>query len=290
MSPKKSTNTSFIVSLEFEGKRILSFLKEKLKDKYKTDDIRFALEHNRLKVNGSVERFESRKVKEGDKVEITIEKKPDFSFDPARVLFEDASLCIYNKPAGIPVTESWGLSSLLSLSTVHRLDRDTSGVIIFAKDKKMQNALEELFRKREVTKSYLAIVHDTLSEKKGIIENYLGKIKQRQGEVTWGIVPPSRGLLAKTTWMVEKSGKEFSMLRCFPLTGRTHQIRVHLSNIGHPILGDVQYGPKSTHRLFSPFRPLLHAERISFLHPFERTKITVSAPLPPDFHEALNYF
>lgn len=274
-----------IVPRESEGKRLLTFLKEHFKTDFSQKDIRYAIEHYRCRINGKVERFESTKVRSGSQIEIEIQKKPTFIIDKSRLLYDDPHLCIYNKEAGIPSTGENSLESLMGFSAVHRLDRDTSGLILFAKEEKVKAHLENLFRDRKVFKSYLALVLGVPLEKKGVIENFLGKISQGQGEVKWGVVAPPRGVEAKTEWRLEKAGRKLALLRMVPRSGRTHQIRVHLSGMGHPILGDYRYGSRNPE--FPAFRPFLHAEKIAFQHPLLDKRVDLRAPLPLDFEEAL---
>lgn len=273
----------FIVSLEEEGVRLLTFLKKKLAT-FTTEDLRYAIMHHRCTINGIVERFESRKVKSQDAVCIWIEKKPTFVFEEKRVIYEDEYLCVYNKPPGIPVTEEKGLAALFSLFPAHRLDRDTSGALLFVKEKKWLKVFEDLFLKREIAKEYLALVHSCPTKKNGCIEKRLKKYGHKEGIVKWKT--HCEGLYAKTLWQVEKSGDKYSLLRCTPITGRTHQIRVHLASMGHPILGDVHYGAKSSSLCF---RPLLHAEKLSFQHPYLKKNIQAIAEPPEDFVEVLNH-
>ena len=117
---------------------------------------------------------------------------------------------------------------------------------------------------------------------KGKVENYLGKKQAYAGQTIWGAVSPSRGLYACTEWERLKKGDISSLVACHPTTGRTHQIRVHMAEMGHPILGDYQYGK----RFLCPYRPpriLLHAEEFSFYHPSTGKSLCLTAPLPDDF-------
>lgn len=269
-------HTRFIAREEDEGKRLLSVLKKKLSE-FSKEDLRFAITRHQCKVNGIVERFESRKVKTLDSIEISVEKKPDFTFQKENVLLEDDYFCIYNKPSGIAVSETF-----FSLFPAHRLDRDTTGAILLVKERKNLGQFENLFRERTIDKSYLAIVSPCPSQEKGTIENHLVKKGHKEGIIKWAV--GSNGIYAKTSWVLEKKNKDLALLRCFPFTGRTHQIRVHLSYIGNPIIGDVQYGPRNTS---IAKRPLLHSESLAFVHPFTQKKVFIKAPLPQDFIEVI---
>lgn len=108
----------------------------------------------------------------------------------------------------------------------------------------------------------------------------------KEWQSIWGSVSQEKGVAAATSWHVLKKGKQASLLQCFPETGRTHQIRVHLSGMGHPILGDHQYGKKFTCSYQAP-RCLLHANKIGFIHPFLHKEIAIGAPMPEDFKDAM---
>lgn len=244
-----------------------------------------ALEHNRCLINGTIERFASTKVKPGDMVSFIAYKEAlAHTFEADRVLFEDDHLLIYNKPAGL-TSETDGLPSLFpDYHLVHRLDRDTTGVMLFAKSPEIHKKISELFKELEVKKEYLAIVDRLPKISSGVVENSLGKIGWYEGQTIWGEV--KKGAYAKTEWRMEKRLKRAALVRCFPLTGRTHQIRVHLCGIGHPILGDAQYS-RSFACPYLPMRTLLHATQVSFVHPVTQQELTIKAPLPADFLKAL---
>ncbi|MBA3958635.1 MAG: RluA family pseudouridine synthase [Parachlamydiaceae bacterium] len=275
------------------GSTLLAFLKSKLPEKFSARRLKRALEDNLCQINGRTERFASFTVGNGDQITLLVDELPSPTskselFSPERILYEDDSLLIYNKPVGV-VSDSTELLKAIQrnlpyLALVHRLDRDTTGVLIFAKTTEMLHAMNALFKERTIQKSYLAIVDGYPEKPSGIIDNQLGILKRYQGQTIWGVVN-AKGLPATTEWQCQKKGHHASLLNCFPKTGRTHQLRVHLSHMGHPILGDHQYG-----RLFRcsyrPNRYLLHAESVSFLHPLTQAPILVTAPIPLDFQQA----
>ncbi len=245
--------------------RLLSFIKKNFA--FSTKDLRWSIEHGRCFVNGRVERFGSSHLQKGDEVVIWPTKRPFLKKEQMRVLYEDDALLIYDKP---PYIASSDLAKILGVHLVHRLDRDTTGVIIFAK--KNPAPFEELFRKRKVEKTYHALVKGTL-KKRGTFSAKIGKIGRREGAVIWGISP--NGIWSQTDWECEQLGINAALVRCHPLTGRTHQIRVHMKAMGHPILGDCEYGNRKG--ISGLFRPLLHASGLSF------DTICVIAPFPTDF-------
>lgn len=290
-APKQS-ELCWQVTGDEAGMKLLPFLQSKLKESISNRDLKRKIESNLCTVNGKSERFASVTLKKKDLVTFfdqPLEKKTDVSFDRQRILFDDEAFIIYNKPAGL-VCDSKILETLIpgqKLFLTHRLDKETSGVLILAKNRSASSLMAELFKQRLVHKTYLTWVDGVLPKSYGKIENYLGKIKTYQGNAIYGEVS-KEGQLAITKWRVQKRRKTASLLECSPLTGRTHQIRVHLNGIGYPILGDYVYGRQFT-TLFRPKRVLLHALKIEFTHPMTRKKVLVSAPIPRDFSEAEKY-
>ncbi|MCX5804446.1 MAG: RluA family pseudouridine synthase [Proteobacteria bacterium] len=159
---------------------------------------------------------------------------------------------------------------------VHRLDKGTTGVIIVAKDSKTQEMLSALFKKRTVRKTYRAIVEGVMDCKEGAIEGNIGRHPIDRKKMA---VLKEGGRDAATSFKVIKQLDGFAYVEAYPKTGRTHQIRVHLSHIGHPVAGDEMYGKKAKH---IADRPLLHAYKIEFIHPVMGTPIIIEAPMPDD--------
>lgn len=251
---------------------LLSFLKSKTQ--LSGREIKRALENGACRLNGKVERFGSVKLKVGDKVIFHLPKK--VAVGTLKVLHQDPSLTLFNKPSGVVSAPEKGHH------LVHRLDKGTSGVLLMARTISAKKALEILFKKREVKKVYIALVKGALRKEQGTIENKLGKKGAFQGQTVYGAMP--NGKRAITHYKVLKKGKKYSLVELHPETGRTHQLRVHLSELGHPILGDLQYGrgsifPKEIDRL------CLHAYRLSFVHPRVDKKIQATAPLPSLFKD-----
>jgi len=259
--------------------KLFKFLKSKY-DRTSLKQIKKLLEQNACTVNGVVERFASVLIHQGDLItfkltEITPHEESFFL--KQNVLYEDEDLFVYNKPSGI-TSDSFKTKILL----IHRLDKETTGVLMFAKNKQFLDAMISLFRKHLVKKVYLALVDGKPTKKEGQVDNYLGKKHAYEGQSIWGSVPKEKGLHAITEWKVEKSGNDFSLLKCIPKTGRTHQIRVHLSEMQMPILGDYHYC-KQFKSTYEAKRCLLHALKVSFIHPRTGLKIEIEAPLPADF-------
>jgi len=269
----------WVVNSEDQNMRLLAFIK--LKSGLPTKQIRYSIEHHGCRVNKRVERFCSTRLKTGDYIQFAFESKPVLDFDDKRILFEDKMLLAYNKPARI---SSEDLEKIVGATLVHRLDRDTSGILLFAKNPEMQTKLEELFKQRKIKKRYLAIVHGRTAFDKKNNESKLIKVRQQKGKVIWGVSDKTEALEAKTTFYTKQRGSQCCLLQCIPLTGRTHQIRAHLKALGHPIVGDLDYGDRKT---CDASRPLLHAEKINFVHPETKKVLDLHCPLPEDFEKMI---
>jgi 23S rRNA pseudouridine1911/1915/1917 synthase len=227
---------------------------------------------------------------------------------PLDVIFEDKHMLAINKPAGMVVhpgaaTEEDTLVHALlahcagSLSgvggverpgIVHRLDRETSGIILVAKNDVAHRGLAEQFAERSLQKEYLALVSGAPGLLSGSIRKSIGRNKQHRHKMAV-VEDEEGGKEAHTDWeVVESFGKIATLLRCTIHTGRTHQIRVHLKALGHIILGDVIYGWKPDARLKKqPARVMLHAEHLVFAHPKTGKELDLRAPLPADFEAQL---
>lgn len=275
---------NWTVSKEESGLKLVAFLKQKLND-YSSRQLKSLLESNLCTINGVTERFGSIAVYAGDRIALVVEakllkNKAQAALQKERILYEDDVLLAYDKPAAIASEE---IKSPYHL--VHRLDRDTTGVLLFAKTKAAFDALVALFRGHQIKKTYYAIVEGVPKEKRGTVDNFLGKKHLYQGQTIWGSVPSDKGLRAVTDWEVDKSGRQAALIRCFPKSGRTHQLRVHLSEMGHPILGDFQYCRRFI-STYQPARCLLHAAVLSFPHPITHKTTTITSLIPEDFSAA----
>lgn len=277
------------------GQKLLFFLVNQLKGKYTARFIKKVIDKNGCEINGRCERFASTLVGRGDCVRLNLDHIPvklPRAFEKHRILFEDDSLLIYNKPAGINCDKQ-GILSLFKdvypdLQLVHRLDSQTTGVLIFAKNESAYQAVLLQFKAHKVKKRYLTVVDGAVNKSDGIIENFLCKKQDYAGQALWASIKNSKGLYANTSWKKLKTTSSASLLACYPKTGRTHQIRVHMAEMNHPILGDVQYQQqKPLQCSYKPSRYLLHAEEVVFQHPFKDELLLIKAPLPEDFNQAL---
>jgi len=193
------------------------------------------------------------------------------------VIYEDDWLLVLNKPSGLltiptPKNELRTLTSILNedsekkgltfrLHPSHRLDKETSGLIIYAKGKSVQKKMMELFKNKSIKKTYIAFIQGILPKKQGIIRNSID------------------GLNAETKYKVIQQRKNFALLEATPLTGRTNQIRIHFKLIGHPILGETRYAFRRDFKLKAK-RLCLHAKDLEFIHPVTQKYIRLHASLP----------
>jgi 23S rRNA pseudouridine1911/1915/1917 synthase len=254
------------------------------------------------------------------------ESKNQLSINEKNIVFEDEDMVIINKPSGLPsqstlnIFEDHALSSLMSfyikknkgvkapyLNLMHRLDKDTSGLLIFSKKLAANKNLTALFESRKITKSYLAVTssrfvtgsnHDVSTKTKdntGLTTNsntdteglnegqtfkITGLIKKtpQPGMSFYFTLDPHEGQASETDFKVIKKTDKKLLIECFPKTGRSHQIRVHLKSYGLPILGDTFYNPESKAN-----RLMLHAWKLEFKHPVNGKQISVAAPIPSEF-------
>jgi 23S rRNA pseudouridine955/2504/2580 synthase/23S rRNA pseudouridine1911/1915/1917 synthase len=257
------------------GWTLLHFLRHHLPD-YSAKSLKRALEEQNCRVNGRLERFSSTVLGTGDEIHLNLIQKTKADNRP-KILYEDDHLTIIDKPAGITVETLAKAHEDLIL--VHRLDKPTSGVLIFAKNRDTFDRMVELFRQKLIEKHYLALVSGKVVTSEGKVENYLGKIHPIGGQAIWGAL--DAGQYALTFWKLLQKGKKGTLVEAKPITGRTHQIRTHLASVGMPIVGDAQYSPRG--RYVEAPRVMLHAYRIRFPHPGTNQFVDVKAGLPEDF-------
>lgn len=210
-----------------------------------------------------------------------------------QVIFEDNHLLAINKkPSQIVQGDKTGDASLSDLykeylkikynkpgnvfcGVIHRLDRPVSGVVLMAKTSKALSRMNDKFKNREIAKTYLAIVRGTLNKEQGQLVNYLAK--NEKNNKSYITKSESQGQKAELSYEVNKIGDTCSLISVKPVTGRHHQIRVQLSNISHPIIGDVKYGDR---RGNDDRSICLHAWQLAFEHPVSKEAITIEAQVP----------
>jgi RluA family pseudouridine synthase len=251
------------------------------------------IEQGCVRINGRVEGFASCELRRGMVVEVFLpEAEREHRFDVARMPFADEAMLAYDKPPWLPVTptegpKSWSLADILAAALpppvipVHRLDADTSGLVLFARAERPARRLEAMFREHQVRKTYLAIVRGHPRDQ-GEHRSYLIKVSSGKGFERWrsGHGPDAREAI--TTWEVlDHLGPWGSLVRITPKTGRYHQIRIHFSEMGCPLYGDILYGDKAD-PVQAP-RHMLHAWRVELAHPVSGEALSIEAPPPEDF-------
>ena len=208
------------------------------------------------------------------------------------IIFLDEHILVINKPAGIPVLpDGWEqdapyLVKMLEeefgkLWVVHRLDKGTSGVMIVARDAETHRALNMQFETHEAQKTYHAIVEGNPKWEKKIAKHPL---RANVGKKHRTAVDDKHGKPSETRFKIIKRYQAAALVEAKPMTGRTHQIRVHAYALGHPLLGDILYGAQETHLIT---RPALHAQSLSLIHPVTRERMKFTTPHPADFEDAL---
>jgi 23S rRNA pseudouridine1911/1915/1917 synthase len=292
-----------------EGKRIDVFLSENITDLTRSK-IQRLIKEDKISVNGSTV-SKSYRLSEDDIVSIEDYSKQiqedsellaqDISI---RVVYEDDYLVVISKDASIVTHPACGNrqgtlanallyhfqnknKTLSRAGIIHRLDKDTSGLIVAAKDAFAQAEMSRQFKERKITKEYTALVYGTFREKKGTINMPIARSRTDRKKMA---VMYDSNREAITEFEIVKEFEKCALVRVSPKTGRTHQIRVHLSYIGHPIIGDDVYGNKSSHEIASKLklkRHFLHATRLAFFHPVLKKEIDLSDALAEDLQSAL---
>jgi 23S rRNA pseudouridine1911/1915/1917 synthase len=249
----------------------------------------------------------SRRLAGGERIEVTgappAEATPTGEPVPIDVRYEDTDVIVISKPAGLVVHPGAGhahgtlahglLDRYPELATVgdpnrpgivHRLDRDTSGLMVVARSSRAYDALVDALAARRIEREYLALVWGVPETPRGVVDAPIGRSSRRRTRMA----VRSSGREARTGYVVQEEFDEpcVALLRCTLETGRTHQVRVHLASIGHPIVGDAAYGGARPGIALD--RPFLHAARLAFEHPITGAAIELEAPLPDDLAAVLS--
>lgn len=293
-----------IVEINDSGKRIDKYLNENTE--YTRSKIQKMIENGNILVN-DVKVKDSYKVKENDYITIeALEETTDILPEniPLDIYYEDDDLIVVNKPSGMVVHPAPGnytgtlvnaliyhTNNLSKVNTnirpgiVHRIDADTSGLLLVAKNDKAHNILAEAIQKKEVVREYIALVEGIIMEDTATIDAPIGRDKKDRKKMT---VTSENSKDAVTHIRVLERYKDSTLIRCKLETGRTHQIRVHLSYIGHPVVNDPVYGHKKL--IDKDFGQMLHAEKLGFIHPTTKEYMEFTAEPPKRFQEILNIY
>lgn len=281
-------------------KRIDLFLSN-IQNEISRSQVQRLIEQEYVSVNGEPVRAKY-KVKAGDVIQLRMpEPTPlDLSAEPIplNIVFEDECMVVVDKPPGMVVHPAPGHSTGTLVNAllhhcrdlsgiggverpgiVHRLDKDTSGLVLVAKSEMAHRSLARQFKQREIKKVYLALVRGNVLQDQGVIDLAIGRHKVHRKKMA---ARPDGGRSATTAFEVIARYPHFSYIRLFPKTGRTHQIRVHVAEMGHPILSDKTYGGKLDAKYMKMPRQALHAHQLEIKHPISGEPKKFISPLPQD--------
>ncbi|KMP11034.1 RNA pseudouridine synthase [Candidatus Nitromaritima sp. SCGC AAA799-C22] len=298
----------FLVDSNSRTRRLDVFLSER-QDELSRSGVKKLIEQGRISVNGSAAKA-NYKLKEGDRIVLDIPPPTASEVEaeaiPLKIIYEDDVMLAVDKPAGMVVhpapghgsgtlvnallnhcSDLSGIGGVERPGIVHRLDKDTSGVVLVAKNEKAHRTLARQFKNRDIKKTYLALVRGTVKKTSGVIDAPVGRHKINRKKM---VADSERGRQAQTRYEVLETFGHFSYLRLFPKTGRTHQIRVHLASINHPVLGDGLYGGKVAAPYQKMPRQALHAHQLETAHPVTGKPMIFEAPLPPDIADYLKTY
>ena len=300
--------TTYIVGAETRAERLDTFISSK--SELSRSYIQKIIKHGLVLVNSRAEKA-SYKIKPGELIELTIPDEPEVTLIPEDipldVVWEDEYIIVINKPPRMVVYPAAGhkrgtlLNALilkcrklasagapLRPGVVHRLDKDTSGLILFAKDNKAYLNLIKQFKERKVEKNYLALLYGNLKTDRGEISAAIGRSDSDRKKMS---IKTKKGKEAVTLFEVVKRFKPATLAKIRIITGRTHQIRVHFSASGHPVLGDSTYGKKIfikiAQKTINFSRQMLHAYSLKLQHPVNGRPLEFAAPMPEDMKKAI---
>jgi len=293
----------FIVDNDFIGIRLDVFLKYKYEDKSRSY-FKNLLEQENIKVNGQIKKGKY-KLKQGDNVSVEIPEPIELNINPENIhidiVYEDTDIIIVNKSQGMVVhpapgnysgtlvnallyhcDDLSGINGVIRPGIVHRIDKDTSGLLVIAKNDIAHVKLAEQFKEHSITRTYYALVEGRIKNYSGVINKPLGRDAKER--IKMAVV--SNGKRAVTHYKVIEIFKKNTLVQCNLETGRTHQIRVHMAYIGHPLVGDPVYGHKK--QRFKLNGQVLHAKTIGFIHPTTGKYVEFDSELPMYFKKIIN--
>ena len=290
------------VGEESAGLRIDAFLSSNLKNITRSR-IQKLIESGNVTMEGRAIPGKNYRLHGGDRLTVEIPEAETLDILPENIpldiVYEDDHLLVVNKPAGMVVHPAAGnytgtlvnaimfhcgdrLSSINGIvrpGIVHRIDKDTSGLLVVAKSDEAHRGLAEQFAIHSIKRIYHAIVYNNIKEDEGRIEKNIGR--NPKDRLKMAVVPPGEGRKAITNYRVLKRSGRFTYIECRLETGRTHQIRVHMAYSGHPLLGDPVYGPRKG--MSGINGQALHAKELGFIHPVTGEYLEFDSELPPDF-------
>lgn len=284
------------------GERLDTFIARRCPELSRSNARRL-IDEGLASVNGRLGK-PSERVKAGIQVTVTIPAPQAIQLAPEdiplTIIYQDGDIIVLDKPAGLTVHPAPGhasgtlvnallaacpdlrrIAGTLRPGIVHRLDKDTSGLMVVAKNDRAQRALQGQLKERDVRKTYIALVRDVPSPREGVIEAPIGRHPRNRKEMA--VVAGGREAVTRYRVRETLDGGRYALLEVEPVTGRTHQIRVHLAALGHPIVGDGTYGKRS--ELIG--RQALHASKLAFAMPAGGRMVEFESPLPRDMREAI---
>ncbi len=317
MTNESSREVHFLALEEDKDTRVDTFL-AKRESGLTRSRIQGLIREGNIKIN-SLPVKASYRLKTGDEIELLVPPSIPYALEPEPVeliyIYEDSSLIVLNKPPGIVIhpapghkigtlvhgllyhcSDLSGIGGVLRPGIVHRLDKDTSGLLVVAKNDHAHNHLSRQFKEGMVNKRYITLVHGIMKTDHGKIDLPISRNPKKRKEMA---VSGPNGKNALTLWKkIDEIGGMFSLLSVVIKTGRTHQIRVHMSYIGHPVVGDKVYGykmswwkkhcPTATGMLPDIKRQILHSEHLGFTHPDSKEYCEFKAPVPQDINNVIN--
>ncbi|MBE6067878.1 MAG: RluA family pseudouridine synthase [Clostridium lundense] len=295
-------NRKFLITEENKSKRLDTFLTENFDGKSRSF-IQGLIEKEEVLVNSNIKKS-NYKLRIGDEVEVNIPDPTHVNIEPEDIpidiIYEDSDVIVVNKPQGMVVhpapgnyegtlvnallnhcSDLSGINGVARPGIVHRIDKDTSGILVVAKNDNAHNKLSEQFKEHSITRVYLALVEGIIKEDEGTIDAPLARHPKERIKIA--IVPSGRR--AVTHYKVIKRFKEHTLVQCKLETGRTHQIRVHMCHIGHPLVGDPVYGYKK--QKFNLEGQMLYAQKLGFIHPKTNEYIEFQCDIPSYFKNVL---
>ncbi len=295
-------NWIYIIEEENRGDRLDRFVSS-AKEELSRTQVQNLIKEGHILVNGAQAKV-NQKCHIGDEISISIPEPVELDVEAEEmdldIYYEDEDVLVVNKPKGMVVhpapghtsgtlvnglmahcTDLSGINGVMRPGIVHRIDKDTSGLLMVAKNDMAHEGLVQQLVDKTVTRKYSAIVHGVIQHSHGTIDAPIGRDKKDRQSMT--VVPDGKN--AVTHFTVLETFKDFSYVECQLETGRTHQIRVHMKYIGHPLAGDPKYGPKKTLDLGGQ---ALHAGVLGFIHPRTKEYLEFTAPFPAYFEELLD--
>lgn len=287
-------------------KRLDVFLSEQT-DEFTRSRLKKLVEEGNVKVNGAVQTKAGADVKSGEAVELIVPEAIEYAvkpeYIPIDIVYQDSDFAVVNKPKGMTVhigngvvsgtlvnallyalDSLSGVGGVLRPGIVHRIDKDTTGLLVVAKNDKAHVSLAKQIAEKTCKRTYFALLEGNVKEESGTIITDIGR--HPTDRLKMAVLPDGKGKIAITEFeTVARFGTEFTLCKFKLQTGRTHQIRVHAKHMGHPVAGDPVYGYKK--QKLNADGQLLHAWQLELTHPTSGERMTFNAPLPPAFGEIL---